>query len=71
MRFHKTPIQNEKEQNMLTNNSDNELNRQVADKTGEDLATIQRLGFGPLTTIEMEERDTPLVVDWDLLAASR
>ena len=56
---------------MPFNRFNNELDQQVADKTGEDLATIQRLGFGPLTTIEMEERDTPLMVDWDELAASR
>ncbi len=42
-----------------------ELNQQVANKTGEDIATIRRMGFSPLTPIEVEERDQPLWVDWD------
>jgi hypothetical protein len=48
-----------------------DLNRQVATKTGEDIATIRRMGFGPLAAIEIEERDEPLWVDWDQLEASR
>ncbi len=51
--------------------SNNSLNQQVANKTGEDLATIEHLGFGPLRPIEIEERQEPLVVDWDLLDATR
>ncbi len=39
--------------------------------TGEDVATIKRLGFSPLGPLQMEERTEPLVVDWDLLAATR
>jgi hypothetical protein len=50
---------------------DNSLNQQVANKTGEDLETIRQLGFSPLGPIEIEERQEPLMVDWDLLAASR
>ena len=51
--------------------ANNSLNQQVANKTGEDLETIRRMGFSPLGPIEIEERQEPLVVDWDLLAASR
>ena len=49
----------------------NDLDQQVADRTGEDLATIKRLGFSPLAPLQTEERNEPLVVDWDLLAATR
>lgn len=49
----------------------NSLNQQVANITGEDLETIRRMGFSTLGPIEIEERQEPLVVDWDLLAASR
>ena len=49
----------------------NSLNQQVANKTGEDLETISRMGFSPLGPIEIEERQEPLLVDWDLLAATR
>ena len=51
--------------------ADNSLNQQVANQTGEDLETIRQMGFSPLGPIEIEERQEPLVVDWDLLAASR
>ena len=49
----------------------NDLDQQVAECTGEDVATIKRLGFSPLGPLQMEERTEPLVVDWDLLAATR
>lgn len=48
-----------------------DLNRQVANRTGEDIATIRCMGFSPLAAIEVEERDEPLWVDWDQLEASR
>jgi hypothetical protein len=46
-----------------------QLNREVAEATGESINTIRQLGFSPLTTIPME-RD-PLIVDWDELEESR
>ena len=48
-----------------------EIEQQVAATTGDDLSTIRRLGFSCLTLNVIEERDEPLVVDWDELAASR
>ncbi len=52
------------------NSNDNSINQQVASKTGEDLDVIRGLGFSLLEPIAIEERE-PLVVDWDLLAATR
>ncbi len=49
----------------------NSLDQQVANKTGEDVDVIRRMGFCPLGPVEIEERQEPLMVDWDLLAASR
>ena len=44
-----------------------ELNQQIAERTGESIQTIRNMGFGPLTTvIPMEEREEPLIIDWDL-----
>jgi hypothetical protein len=51
--------------------NDRDINQQVAFKTGEDSATIERMGFGALGPVEIEERQEPLVVDWDLLDATR
>ena len=48
-----------------------DFNQQIADKTGEDVATISQMGFSLLGPIEFEGRGEPLVVDWDLLTASR
>lgn len=43
-----------------------ELESQVAQQTGESIQTIRDLGFGPLEKqLPVEERPTPLVVDWD------
>ena len=43
-----------------------ELNRQVANQTGESLNTINSMGFSPLrNNIPIEEREEPLMVDWD------
>ena len=48
-----------------------ELNREVADVTGESVATISNLGFVPLTHIPYERDREPLVVDWDDLESQR
>jgi hypothetical protein len=50
-----------------------ELNAQVAELTGESINTIARRGFVPLTTVPYDnERDRePLVVDWDELDRQR
>jgi hypothetical protein len=37
----------------------------VARATGESLATIRRMGFGPLGSMPMEDDREPLVMDWD------
>ena len=44
-----------------------ELNRKVAEATGEAVRTIAEMGFVPLTESPYErERDRePLVIDWD------
>ena len=44
-----------------------ELEQQVADKTGEEFQTIRRRGFSPLAEVHLEERERPLVMDWDRL----
>ena len=50
-----------------------ELNREVAQATGESVGTIAEMGFVPLTTFPYErERDRePLVVDFDQLEETR
>ena len=52
------------------------LNQAVAEATGENVRTIDWLGFVPLTAVpielEAEEEDRPpLVVDWDALELER
>jgi len=44
-----------------------ELDREVAAKTGESLATIEQRGFVPLFSPPREPEPTkaPLIVDWD------
>ena len=43
-----------------------ELEREIANQTGETIQTIKLMGFGPLQdVIPIEERQQPLVVDWD------
>ena len=42
-----------------------ELDRQIADATGESLRTISQMGFVPLHPIAYERDREPLVVDWD------
>ena len=49
-----------------------ELNREIASQTGESIQTINSMGFSPLReTIPVEERQKPLMVDWDDLDRSR
>ena len=49
-----------------------ELNREVASQTGESIQTIQSLGFSPLREIiPVEERQEPLMVDWDEVDRNR
>ena len=43
-----------------------ELNQEIASQTGESVQTINAMGFSPLrSAIPVEERQEPLVVDWD------
>jgi hypothetical protein len=56
---------------MSPTRSNYSLNQQVANKTGEDVETIRSMGFILLGPNEIEERQEPLMVDWDLLDASR
>jgi hypothetical protein len=43
-----------------------ELDREIASQTGESVQTIKSMGFSPLReTIPIEERQEPLMVDWD------
>ena len=46
-----------------------DLDREVAEKTGESLQTIAERGFMPLTRapFEREPNRKPLTVDWDQL----
>ena len=49
-----------------------ELDREIAGQTGESIQTIKNMGFSPLReTIPVEERQKPLMVDWDDLDQSR
>ena len=49
-----------------------ELNREVASQTGESIQTINSFGFSPLReTIPIEERQKPLMVDWDEVDRNR
>ena len=42
-----------------------ELNREVANATGESARTIDHMGFVPLTRHPVEVEREPLVIDWD------
>ena len=46
-----------------------ELNREVAQATGESVATIDKLGFVPLTDFPVECE--PLTINWDELDLDR
>ena len=49
-----------------------ELNREVASQTGESIQTINSTGFSPLReTLPIEERQTPLMVDWEEVDRNR
>ena len=48
-----------------------QLNHAVAEVTGEDPATIARLGFVVLTRGPVEQDREPLVIDWDEHEAAR
>ena len=49
-----------------------ELNQEVASQTGETVETIKFLGFSPLREIiPVEERQEPLMVDWDEVDRNR
>ena len=49
-----------------------ELNREVASQTGESIQTINSMGFSPLReTLPVEERQKPLMVDWDEVDRNR
>ena len=49
-----------------------DLNREVANQTGESVQTINAMGFSPLrTAIPVEERQEPLVIDWDEVDRNR
>ena len=43
-----------------------ELNREIANQTGDSVHTINAIGFSQLRfVIPIEERQEPLIVDWD------
>ena len=46
-----------------------ELNREVAQATGETITAIKQMGFVPLTESPVERE--PLTVDWDALDEQR
>lgn len=49
-----------------------ELNREIASQTGESIQAIKSMGFSPLCdTIPIEERQKPLMVDWDEVDKNR
>ena len=49
-----------------------ELNREIANQTGESIHTINAMGFSQLrSVIPVEERQEPLVVDWDEIDRTR
>ncbi len=49
-----------------------EIEQQIANQTGESLQTIHHLGFSPLRAVHpIEEREKPLMVDWDLEQQTR
>lgn len=51
--------------------SQRDLNREVAQATGETVATIDQRGFVPLEPIPFERDREPLVVDWEELEEQR
>jgi DNA-binding winged helix-turn-helix (wHTH) protein len=56
--------------------SQEDLDRAVADRTGESIATIRRRGFSIVTPLSFYDPDgddlaQPNIVDWDQLDAQR
>ena len=55
--------------------SQSEVDRAVADATGESLSTIRRRGFSLVTPLTLFDPDDtlaqPQIVDWDQLEADR
>lgn len=52
--------------------SQQELNQEIANQTGESIQTIISIGFSQLRiSIPVEEWEQPLVVDWDELDRNR
>lgn len=49
-----------------------QLNREIANHTGESIQTIKSMGFSLLReVIPFEERQEPLVIDWDEVDRTR
>ena len=49
-----------------------ELNQKIANQTGESVHIIKAMGFSPLrSVIPVEERQKPLVIDWDEVDRTR
>ena len=49
-----------------------ELNWKIAYQTGDSIKTINAMGFSPLrSVIPIEERQVPLVIDWDEIDRTR
>jgi len=48
-----------------------DLNREVAEATGESVGTISHIGFVPLTRHPVEVEREPLVLDWDAMPDRR
>jgi hypothetical protein len=49
----------------------NQLNREVAARTGESVREIARRGFVPLSSLPIEREPEDLIIDWDALEARR
>lgn len=51
------------------------LNQQIAEATGEDIRVISRLGFVPLSRVPFEQDEEsclgPSIIDWDELDLDR
>ncbi len=49
----------------------NELNREIAEVTGESVHTIGQMGFVSLTRGPVEVEREPLIIDWDEMVERR
>lgn len=45
--------------------TDLEMYEELSEKTGESLGTLRQMGFSILGPNQIEERDEPLMIDWD------